>query len=223
MGKNKENDELQSTIKTLVTKICASEDFIKNMSELFTSAIAEHLKNKVEHLEKENEKLRSQLKRQEEITKNLLIRSEKIDQAQKSKSIRIYGIKEIKNENLNKVVLGIFEKKLGLQIKQTKIEKIYRIGKMEKDKIRPVYVTFTRLDIKNNIYNNKKLLKGTGMVIREDLTKEKIKLIKLLQEKCGAADKLWTLGGIIHVKINEETSPVTIYSEEDVNRLFPDN
>nr|CAI5833247.1 unnamed protein product [Callosobruchus analis]CAI5833861.1 unnamed protein product [Callosobruchus analis]CAI5850822.1 unnamed protein product [Callosobruchus analis]CAI5853806.1 unnamed protein product [Callosobruchus analis]CAI5866463.1 unnamed protein product [Callosobruchus analis] len=52
--------------------------------------------------------------------------------------------------------------------------------------------------MKQNIYSKKKMLKGTGIVIKEDLTKEKMDLVNILTESLNFRN-VWTLNGIIYV------------------------
>lgn len=48
--------------------------------------------------------------------------------------------------------------------------------------MRPIIVQFAYLEDKKSVYGNKKKLKGKGMVIREDLTQEKVKILKLCMQ-----------------------------------------
>nr|CAI5830751.1 unnamed protein product [Callosobruchus analis] len=52
--------------------------------------------------------------------------------------------------------------------------------------------------MKQNIYSKKKMLKGTGIVIKEDLTKEKMDLVNILTESLNFRN-VCTLNGIIYV------------------------
>lgn len=54
------------------------------------------------------------------------------------------------------------------------------------------------LNTKQNIYSKKKLLNGTGIVIKEDLPKGKLELVNKLTEKLGIKN-VWTENGKIHV------------------------
>lgn len=85
--------------------------------------------------------------------------------------------------------------------------------------MRPIIVQFAYLEDKKSVYGNKKKLKGKGMVIREDLTQEKVKILKLCIEKINANGKVWTNDGRIFATLNKGNEIFRINSHEDVNLL----
>lgn len=213
------NPELQSIIKTLVYKICSSDDFINQIAESITSAITSQFKDKIEHLENENTILKATINSQEEALKSLTTKYNAMDQSLRNKAIRINGVKETRNENTKKVMITIIKEKIGVDIKEKYIEKCYRLGKPVNNRNRPIVVYFSRLDVKQNVYNNKKKLKGTGIVIREDLCPGKLKIIKMALEKIGDNAELWTIDGRIFVKCRSTNKIMKLNSEEDVFKL----
>lgn len=107
---------------------------------------------------------------------------------------------------------------MGVAVDESEIEDCFRIGKFIQGKTRPILVKFARLDIKRNIYKIKKMLKGSGIVIREDLTANRVKIIKLLLEKMNGTDGMvWTIDGNIFAKVGENIRK--IHSVEDVEKL----
>lgn len=64
--------------------------------------------------------------------------------------------------------------------------------------------------MKISIYQLKKKLKGTKIIIKEDLTRENVKTYKEASEKYGYRNT-WTKNGVIWVKTAEKS---TIYSME---------
>ena len=90
---------------------------------------------------------------------------------------------------------------MGVAVDEFEIGDCFRIGKFIQGKPRPILLKFARLDIKRNIYKIKKILKGSGIVIREDLTTKRVKAIKLLMEKMNGTDGMvWTIDGNIFCK-----------------------
>ena len=144
-------------------------------------------------LENENSNIRIKLEHQEEMLKKLVKQNEIIEEKSRRKAIRVYGVKEVKGENCKKVVISIISEKFELRnLKDSKIESCFRTGKYEGGKVRPILVKFNRLDTKNSAYKTNKLLKGSEVVIREDLTREKIIILKKTLEKIGNTGKVWT-------------------------------
>lgn len=218
-GNKEDNVDLQSTIKTLVNKICSSEEFINQIAESIAAIVSKELKDKIHSLENENSMLKTKIIKQEEVYKTLNERHEKMEQNYRNRGIRVYGVKESKNENTTKVITDLLKQKIKLNIKETKIESCYRIGKVQRDKPRVIFVYFGRLDIKKNVFSNKKNLKGSGIVIREDLTKDKVKILKMALDKVGENGKVWTNDGRIFVKSNNSESILKINAKEDVEML----
>lgn len=211
---NKTEDELQSVVKTLVLKLCTSEEFINELTKTIVATISEQYEERISNLEKENTDINKKYQ-------DLLIKNDKFEQTLKNKSLRIYGLKESKNENCKKTIINFMSKKIGITVKETKIEDCFRIGKYENGKDRPIVIKFTRLDIKRNIYNNKKILKGSGMIIREDLTTEGAKLVKMASEKIGNSNGIvWTNEGSIFAKIKENI--IKIRCKNDIEKIVID-
>lgn len=211
--------DIQSTIKTLVNKICASEEFITEIANAITLNITQEIQEKIVGLEKENQSLKASIQKQDETIQSLSERLEKIDQNNRNRAVRIYGIGDEKDEDTGKIVLEMLKKMKITGIDRTHFEKCYRIGKARRNKNRPVYVSFVQTNVKNKVYGNKKYLKGTGIVMREDLTAEKLKLVKATVDKIGSGGQVWTSDGRIFVKIQTRDGILKIVSEEDVKKL----
>ncbi|KAK9711826.1 hypothetical protein QE152_g25238 [Popillia japonica] len=81
-----------------------------------------------------------------------------------------YGIPETANDNTDNVISAICKDKLGVDVHQGTIDCSHRLGKSENGS-RPILVKFCSRNIKQMIFNNKRKLKGSKIIIREDLTK----------------------------------------------------
>lgn len=204
-SKSDDSDDLQSIVKTLVTEICSSEMFINKLTETIIQTISKKYEKKLSQLEKENADIKIKLAQQEETLKKLAKHNERLDEISRRKTIRIYGVEEINGEKCKKVVMKIFSEKLNLKnVKESKVESCFRVGDSKDNKVRPILVQFTRLDVKHTVYNCKKLLKGSGIVIREDLTREKTNILKKALQKIGNTGKVWTNNGIIYARKGED-------------------
>ncbi|KAG5867903.1 hypothetical protein JTB14_021184 [Gonioctena quinquepunctata] len=121
----------------------------------------------------------------------------------KKKSLILFGLPEVNKEECSELIIDMAVNKIGININKNNIDSCYRIGKQVGGKTRPIIVKFVQLNIKQDIYKNKKL-KGTGIVIREELTKKKMEIIKLLTNKIGNNANLWTNSGNVFVKIKDK-------------------
>ncbi|KAG5882004.1 hypothetical protein JTB14_035291 [Gonioctena quinquepunctata] len=134
----KVDEELQSIVETLVTKLCTSKDF---PNELTTSIT---FQEEITQLKKENEKMNKKSASQEEQIKTLSKKQEHFQQQIRKRNALIYGIEESNQENCANMVLDIFSEKIKLQLDKSFIENCYRIrkasGRARDTKYRPIIV-----------------------------------------------------------------------------------
>lgn len=94
---------------------------------------------------------------------------------------------EIVNQNL----------KLGLPV--IGIERCHRIGQITAEsRPIPIIVKFSNYNFREQVFKNKKMLKGTGTVIREDLCDGRLVILKECRswlQKC-----VWTKYSIVFLK-----------------------
>lgn len=217
-GKSEDVSDIQIMVKTLVNKICTSDDFLNSIASTITSTINDEFGQKIKKLEVENRELKEQILSQDKLLKNLSNKYDRLDQQLRNKTIRIYGIKEHKKENLCQVVTDFVKSNMEVEL-NGKIENCYRAGKIIDRKMRPIVVHFRNLEDKKIVYGKKKNLKGKGIVIREDLAQEKIKILKLTIEKINKNGKVWTSDGRIFATLSGDNEIYKINSIEDINML----
>ena len=83
-----------------------------------------------------------------------------------------------------------------LNFRDEYIESAYRIGKRTEANTRAIFVRFKDTQFKEAVMKNRMLLKGTGIIIADDLTKEKHMLLKEAVSKLGKRN-VWNLGSKI--------------------------
>lgn len=119
-------------------------------------------------------------------------------------SIVIYGLQEEDGERIEDKACVFIKDKVKVNITLNDIDYCSRLGRKQADsanRARPTLVRLTRRWQRNIIYNNKKVLKGTGYVIGEMLLREKLRLLKSVQ---NIVDKklTWTWQGNVFVFVN---------------------
>ncbi|KAG5866878.1 hypothetical protein JTB14_012214 [Gonioctena quinquepunctata] len=62
----KVDEELQSTVKTLVIKLCTSKVFLSELTTSITETICKHFQEEITQLKKENKRMNKKLASQEE-------------------------------------------------------------------------------------------------------------------------------------------------------------
>ena len=141
---------------------------------------------------------------------------DRVDQNSRNNSVGIFGITEEANENIMKKVLKIFNHKMNLNIKEDLIKECYRIGmKKVNEKARSVVVAFYNRAPKECVYVNKKKLKNTGIVIREDITKLRLYLLNRAIEKVGVKNT-WTYNGLVYLLSNGRKHKIEMISDLDL-------
>lgn len=179
-----------------------------------TSKLAEKFnqyENKIASLETKVTKLETEITKLKEsnnlyspvsIEKDKNSLSQKVDilqQNAKNNNIRIFGLKETDDENLLLKVNELFINKLKISLNKNDIVSTYRVGQKTANRPRHVIVTFKDNLSKHNIFNKKKLLRGCNIVFKEDLTVDRLKIVKSASEKFGYKN-VWTVNGIVYAK-----------------------
>lgn len=191
-----------------------NKDLINQITEILIGSVIEKLKekfqyyeNKINSLEKELAELKSfteenEIKNPNDSSQKIL--QEKVDNIQqqaKRNNIRLMCVPEDRGEQLNYKVMKLFKEKLNMDIKPHDILATYRVGSSKNDRPRHIVVNLRENSVKMNIYKNKKLLKGTGFVMKEDLTPSRLLAFQKASERYGFKN-VWTVNGTIFVKNN---------------------
>lgn len=193
-------DEITKQIKSETDKVYEQ---IRKVKSKLSQQDAENveLKNvlsdtnvRVEKLEKENERL---LKRNKELKdqieqKNIHLKKHDselndIEQYTRRNSIRIYGINDSdRNESSPKTiesVVSLVNNKLEVSITARDVDTAHRLGPFRQDGNRPVICKFVSRETKHAVIRARKKLKGSAMIIREDLTQKNAKLLEMVSRR----------------------------------------
>lgn len=155
------------------------------------------------------------------IQENIILkeRIDHLEQYSRRNNIRIFGMPEKQNENLEDSVIDIFEKKLNVHVPKEAIERIHRTGRHSEGKTRPVIIKFLSYKTRQQVLNNKKKFKGTNFIVYEDLTKTRLSILHKVQLKIGRRNT-WTHDGSIFFR--RDNSIHAIKSSEDYDKYFKD-
>ena len=140
----------------------------------------EKVKEKVENIEQRvvvcEQKLEEPCSCRAEI---LELRKElnRLQQHSRKDNSRIFGLKETKDENCKKAVCDMLEEKLGISLSVRDFSAAHRLPSENKDKPLPMIVRFKDRSDKEVVMKNRKKLKGTGISINDDITRDNMKLM----------------------------------------------
>jgi hypothetical protein len=203
--------EEEARIRDIVEKVLTSDTLINNIVVKIRDEIIHEFKKEVQgYVEKIN-----QLEMELAKCKSDAIRSnDESEQYSRRNSLRIFGIPESKkNENTDQLVINLCKEKLGLDIPLHSIDCSHRLFAKE-GATKPIIVKFVSRNTKKLIYENKRKLKGTRVVIKEDLTRMRHQLLNECIKKFGR--NVWTNEGKVLAKYNNKV--IIIKSLTDLNQ-----
>ncbi len=144
------------------------------------------------------------------------------DQKQRETRVRVTGVDEENEENLQKKVVKIAKNKLGMKIKEEDLQEVYRAGKKKTNKTRDIVIQFTKKCTRDVYLQHRKKIPRTPdpkarMYINEDLTEYRQKLLFDARQvaKNGKIKGAWSQHGNIMI-LKKEGGPTTV---RDYNEL----
>ena len=191
------------------------------MGELITSIDNVHdelsdLKKDFNAKKEEVKTLKDKVLQQEQSINKLESSLNNMEQYSRRSCIRLFGLEEKKGENTDFLVSEVIRTKLGVSLEPVKdIDRSHRTGNVQqsssstptghssnhKPRPRSIIVKLNSYRKRREIITNRKKLKGSGIVIAEDLTKENQKLLSLARESTKVKSA-WTSDGRVIVLIN---------------------
>lgn len=100
------------------------------------------------------------------------------------RNLRIFGLKENKNEKLEDSATSISKGHLHEEIKKKHIDRMHRIGKIRNSCSRSIIIKFVYQQ-RVLIFQAKKNLKGSGILIKENIIVPRGKRLRSTEEKYG--------------------------------------
>lgn len=203
------SSEDETSIHESIEKLLCSEEFISRISSRISESLMAALDSKVKTLTTEVSQLKSQL-----MEANAKVES--LEQYSRINNLRLYGVKEEKDENIMAVVTKVCTDKLNITVRPEDIDIAHRLRAKENG-IRPIIIRFVNRTIKKLIYKNKSKLKGTKIVLKEDLTPFRVSLLKKLS-KVAPTNAFWTNDGIVFCKSDNKIYRINSFN--DISRVW---
>lgn len=199
--------------KEILSEFMTDNDFLETIAKKVADKVNKQLKNLSDKVVEMEAKIINIQGENEELYRKV----DDLEQKLKLDQLRFYGVPESKNENLKSKIEEIFASKLA--INKPNIQQCYRIGKQQQttnSKPRSVIIKFTNVHCRNDVFSRKKNLKGTNMVLGEDLVRSRFGLLTLAKEKLGPK-KVWSHEG--NILTMAQGRKYWLKSEEDVLKL----
>jgi ribA/ribD-fused uncharacterized protein len=177
-------EELKTEIREMRTETGCIKD-LKESIEYTQNSLEEaqdkivSLKSTMDQYQKENLELATQLSQSENRNKATQERLIQLDCYIRRENLKFAGIKEAKNENVietERKIRDLFVKKLNIEHGyDIEFQRCHRLGP-KRDNVqqfpREIIVRFLWFQDRQAIWENKRLLKGSSIVIREDFPEE---------------------------------------------------
>lgn len=140
-----------------------------------------------------------------------------LEQFSRRKNVCIFGVKENKTEDTEKLALEL-GKKMNVSLNKDDLDETYRLGKPISGKDRPLLVSFNNLTKRTEFFNAKKYLKSSSVFLNDHLTAENNKLMYNLRQmkKTGKIYSVWSYLGVIRVKITENSRPMKVTQLDEI-------
>jgi len=179
--------DIQSALVTaIVDKVISAvtEELQKTMT--FDMEAVEENQNKILALEKQVASLDNKCNQ----------KYDDLEQYARRNNVRVFGVPEKDNEDTDNMVLSIFNDQLGVPIGKDDIDRSHRVGVRSEDRPRAIIVKFVSYRRRAEVFSQKKKLKGSGVVVCEDLTVVRRQILSRAKDQLGTKN-VWTEDGRI--------------------------
>ena len=203
---------LPELIKTAATD--AIETTLVSLKKTLTDVNHElnDLKRSCTFLKEENRRLKDDLK-------SVKAKANENEQYSRRNNIRIFGLTEEGTESPTQLVVKFLKKNLDIDISESEIDKVHRIGKPQDGKPPPLIVKFTTHRSKEAVLSRKRNLKGKRIFVAEDLTKPNFQLLKATKN-LSQVTSCWSRNGKIFAKVNNSPRILLVRNTDDLDELL---
>ena len=142
------------------------------------------------------------------------------EQYSRRNCLLLHGVPEAQVDT-DSAVLSVANERLGLNLTRDCIGRSHRLGQAAQStsngKPRPIIVKLTSYDTRRQIFGAKRQLKGTRLVITENLTKRRSELLQKARSVDGVV-ATWTIDGRIVCLVGNDRK-VTVVTERDLDNV----
>jgi hypothetical protein len=191
-----------------VTKAVLNDALQKKLVDAILSTVASTV---TEIISEHFQDMQQQFQALQQIVKDQSRQLNELQQYTRRNSLRVFGVpeqSEDQTENTDKILQNIFREKMGVNIADSEICRTHRIGKRRRSphnagkgattvKPRPIIIKFTFYSARRRVFLAKRKLKGSRIVVREDLTAQNASLLRSTQERYGSPN-VWTSDGRVY-------------------------
>ena len=188
----------------------ALEDFDKNMQVYFKDFREKVTKQLKKVIRKVDDRLNDLTGRVRELEEECVRKDECIQEMKKlhievnrvaqytlKDNVRILGLPEKKTEDCREVVCALVSDKVKVQLEPKDVSIAHRLVKPEKQQHKPIIAKLKDRTQRLDILKKRKILKGSGITIMEDITKANLQLTRDAEDS-GVFEAVWFWNGRVH-------------------------
>lgn len=178
-------DDLCVKIQSVVREVLAEKPIVDKLVEAITKRVTETIRESIQKVvDLEIAKVKTDFE----------CKLDELQQYQRRNALRVFGIPESKNEDTDKLIIDLAKKNLKFKLFDEEICRSHRVGMPSQSVNRPIIVKFTSYRIRREVFTRKKMLKGSGITIREDLTATRLSVLQEAMTRFGKHNA-WTQDG----------------------------
>nr|KAG5693159.1 hypothetical protein BaRGS_035357 [Batillaria attramentaria] len=222
-------------------ELLATKTDLETFSSAFTERIAQ-LEGRVFQLEAEKDKLSADMVQVKKKNTTLRQQLESIKSTNEKKhneaeqysrrwNLRVFGIKETREENCVAKCLEVFNEKVKVETKEEDIQVAHRAGgnqqtqrgeregeRQRRERPPAIIVQFASRRVRDSILQRRRVLAKSGIVISEDLTYKNFKLLQAAQVH-SATSTAWASNGKVIAQL-KNGKKLRVDIDTDLNSFF---
>ncbi|PSN37253.1 hypothetical protein C0J52_17952 [Blattella germanica] len=206
---------MEETIRLVVRESLHDKSIFNSLANIIKDTVAGALvaemkatldKKNTEVLMEMKTALEKKDKKIADLESKLLEKNDDLEQYHRRQCLRIFGVEETREEDTDKLVIDVAAK-IGVDLQIRDIDRCHRVGRMLEgsSRSRAIIVKFVSYRQRNEVFKNKRKLKGLPITIREDLTRHRHKLLQECITRYGVTN-VWTIDGTSVVKRGDKIS-----------------
>lgn len=208
MPKSTKIDMDETIVEKIIDKLLNNDQIMHKIIAKIGKIVEDTYASRTKDLEKKVESLETELNR-----------VDIEEQHNRRNNVRIFGLEQGKDEDIYETVSAFCRQKLKCDIVENDIDYCYRFQGLKDGTPGPVVARFVRRATREEVFSSKKMLRGSGVVIREDLTRRRLALLKEVGRKLKLTNKdVWTSNGKVCAKYRSKI--VRLETISDLNKLI---
>lgn len=211
--------KIKAEVDAVLERTLQSEAFLKSLAATLTDIVAKKLEESMSF----NENLISALQKKIEdrdreiqnLKEELDLKTDQLEMYSRRNCLRIFGLAEEEGENTDEKVIAV-ARKISVDLSINDIDRSHRVGRKIDGKSRPVIVKFVSYRKRREVFQSKRKLKGQNITIREDLTRQRLEVLRAAISRFQQRN-VWTEDG--QVVVNTGSGRFRLQTMSDLSHL----